>query len=175
MIRSTTILCVRHNGQVAMAGDGQVSFNTTVMKHSARKIRKVHHDQVLTGFAGAAADAFTLVDRFEAKLGGIPGQPDPCGRGACQGLARRPRFAAPGGDACRGGPGDFVDSVRYRRYILNPTMALLALVPAVRTPWPPPALCSSIRNSAPVRLPKRPCVSPLTSVSTRMTASASKN
>lgn len=68
MIRSTTILCVRRDGQVAMAGDGQVSFNTTVMKHSARKIRKVHHDQVLTGFAGAAADAFTLVDRFESKL-----------------------------------------------------------------------------------------------------------
>ena len=68
MIRSTTILCVRRNGEVAMAGDGQVSFNTTVMKHSARKIRKVHHDQVLTGFAGTAADAFTLVDRFETKL-----------------------------------------------------------------------------------------------------------
>ena len=68
MIRSTTILCVRRNGQVAMAGDGQVSFDTTVMKHNARKIRKVHHDQVLTGFAGTAADAFTLVDRFETKL-----------------------------------------------------------------------------------------------------------
>ena len=68
MIRSTTILCMRRDGEVAMAGDGQVSFNTTVMKHSARKIRKVHHDQVLTGFAGTAADAFTLVDRFETKL-----------------------------------------------------------------------------------------------------------
>ena len=68
MIRSTTILCVRRNGQVAMAGDGQVSLNTTVMKHSARKIRKVYRDQVLTGFAGAAADAFTLVDRYETKL-----------------------------------------------------------------------------------------------------------
>jgi len=68
MIRSTTILCVRHNGQVAMAGDGQVSLNTTVMKHNARKIRKVYHDQVLTGFAGAAADAFTLVDRYETRL-----------------------------------------------------------------------------------------------------------
>ena len=68
MIRSTTILCVRRNGQVAMAGDGQVSLNTTVMKHNARKIRKVYHDQVLTGFAGAAADAFTLVDRYETKL-----------------------------------------------------------------------------------------------------------
>ena len=68
MIRSTTILCVRRNGQVAMAGDGQVSLNTTVMKHNARKIRKVYRDQVLTGFAGAAADAFTLVDRYESKL-----------------------------------------------------------------------------------------------------------
>lgn len=68
MIRSTTILCVRRNGRVAMAGDGQVSLNTTVMKHSARKIRKVYRDQVLTGFAGAAADAFTLVDRYENKL-----------------------------------------------------------------------------------------------------------
>ena len=68
MIRSTTILCVRRGGEVAMAGDGQVSFNATVMKHQARKIRKVHHDKVLTGFAGTAADAFTLVDRFETKL-----------------------------------------------------------------------------------------------------------
>ena len=68
MIRSTTILCVRRGSEVAMAGDGQVSFNATVMKHQARKIRKVHHDKVLTGFAGTAADAFTLVDRFETKL-----------------------------------------------------------------------------------------------------------
>ena len=68
MIRSTTILCVRKDAQVAMAGDGQVSMNSTVVKHHARKVRKVYHDQVLTGFAGAAADAFTLFARFEAKL-----------------------------------------------------------------------------------------------------------
>ncbi|MGE3538232.1 MAG: ATP-dependent protease subunit HslV [Candidatus Tectimicrobiota bacterium] len=68
MIRSTTILCVRRDGRVAMAGDGQVSFNTTVFKHHARKVRKVYHDRILTGFAGAAADAFTLYARFEAKL-----------------------------------------------------------------------------------------------------------
>ena len=68
MIRSTTILCVRKDSQVAMAGDGQVSMNNTVLKHHARKVRKVYHDQVLTGFAGAAADAFTLFARFEAKL-----------------------------------------------------------------------------------------------------------
>lgn len=68
MIRSTTILCVRKDGQVAMAGDGQVSMNNTVVKHHARKVRKVYRDQVLAGFAGAAADAFTLFARFEAKL-----------------------------------------------------------------------------------------------------------
>ena len=68
MIRSTTILCVRKDGQVAMAGDGQVSMNNTVLKHHARKVRKVYRDQILTGFAGAAADAFTLFARFEAKL-----------------------------------------------------------------------------------------------------------
>ena len=67
-IRSTTILCVRQNNRVAMAGDGQVSMNSTVMKHQARKVRRVYHDQVLTGFAGSAADAFTLFARFEAKL-----------------------------------------------------------------------------------------------------------
>lgn len=68
MIHSTTILCVRQGDHVAMAGDGQVSFNDVVMKHHARKVRKVHHDQVLAGFAGAAADAFTLFSRFENKL-----------------------------------------------------------------------------------------------------------
>ena len=68
MIRSTTILCVRKDGQVAMAGDGQVSMNNTVVKHHARKVRKIYRDQILAGFAGAAADAFTLFARFEAKL-----------------------------------------------------------------------------------------------------------
>ena len=68
MIRSTTILCVRQGSQVAMAGDGQVTFNQTVMKHEARKVRKVYHNRVLTGFAGTAADAFTLFARFESKL-----------------------------------------------------------------------------------------------------------
>lgn len=68
MIRSTTILCVRQNQHVAMAGDGQVSFHNTIMKHHARKVRKVYHDRVLAGFAGTAADAFTLFARFESKL-----------------------------------------------------------------------------------------------------------
>ena len=67
-IRSTTILCVRQGTQVAMGSDGQVTVGTTIMKSNARKLRKLHHDQVLAGFAGATADAFTLFEKFEAKL-----------------------------------------------------------------------------------------------------------
>lgn len=67
-IRSTTILAVRHKGQVAIAGDGQVSLGNTVMKHQAKKVRRLYHDKVITGFAGATADAFTLFDKLEQKL-----------------------------------------------------------------------------------------------------------
>jgi len=65
---ATTVLCLRHRGQVAIAGDGQVTIGNTVVKAGARKIRKLYHDKVLAGFAGAAADAFTLFSRFEGKL-----------------------------------------------------------------------------------------------------------
>ncbi len=68
MIRSTTILCVRHGGRVALAGDGQVTLDKTVLKHSARKIRRLYGDRVVAGFAGATSDAFALFARFEAKL-----------------------------------------------------------------------------------------------------------
>lgn len=68
MIRSTTIISVRHNGQVVMAGDGQVTLGATVLKHNTRKVRKIFNDSILTGFAGATADAFTLFEKFEAKL-----------------------------------------------------------------------------------------------------------
>jgi len=67
-IRSTTILCVRRDKRVAMGSDGQVTVGTTVMKHNARKLRRLHHDRILAGFAGATADAFTLFEKFEAKL-----------------------------------------------------------------------------------------------------------
>ncbi|MDR2630695.1 MAG: ATP-dependent protease subunit HslV [Spirochaetaceae bacterium] len=67
-IRSTTVLAVRRNGQVAMAGDGQVTMGETVMKNNARKVRRLNDGKVLCGFAGATADAFTLFDRFEEKL-----------------------------------------------------------------------------------------------------------
>jgi ATP-dependent HslUV protease subunit HslV len=68
MFHSTTILAVRHRDHAVLAGDGQVTFGQTIMKAGARKVRKMHHDRVLAGFAGAAADAFTLFARFEAKL-----------------------------------------------------------------------------------------------------------
>ena len=68
MFQGTTILAIRHGGKVVVVGDGQVSLGQTVMKHSARKVRKLHHDKVIAGFAGATADAFTLFEKFEAKL-----------------------------------------------------------------------------------------------------------
>ena len=68
MIHGTTILALRHGGKVVVVGDGQVSLGQTVMKRSARKVRKLHHDRVIAGFAGATADAFTLFEKFEAKL-----------------------------------------------------------------------------------------------------------
>ena len=67
-VRATTVVCVRHHGQVAIAADGQVSIGQTIVKANARKVRKLYHDRVLSGFAGAAADAFTLFSRFESKL-----------------------------------------------------------------------------------------------------------
>lgn len=67
-IRSTTIIGVVHNGQASIGGDGQVSLGNTVMKHNANKIRKIANGKVLCGFAGASADAFTLMERFEEKL-----------------------------------------------------------------------------------------------------------
>jgi ATP-dependent HslUV protease subunit HslV len=68
MIRSTTIVGLRHKGKIALGGDGQVSIEDTIMKSQANKIRKVYGDKILAGFAGSAADAFTLFDKFEKKL-----------------------------------------------------------------------------------------------------------
>jgi ATP-dependent HslUV protease subunit HslV len=68
MFRGTTVLCVRKNGKVAIAGDGQVTLGNTVLKHNARKIRTMYNNTVLAGFAGATADAFTLFEKFEGKI-----------------------------------------------------------------------------------------------------------
>ena len=67
-IRSTTVLCVRRDDKVVMAGDGQVTLGESVIKHGAKKIRRLYQDKILAGFAGSTADAFTLFSRFEAKL-----------------------------------------------------------------------------------------------------------
>ena len=68
MLHATTVLAVRHGGHTVMASDGQVTFGDTVMKQSARKIRKLYNDRILAGFSGSAADSFALFSRFEAKL-----------------------------------------------------------------------------------------------------------
>jgi len=68
VIRSTTVLSVRRGGSVVLAGDGQVTLGESVIKHTAKKIRRLYNDKILSGFAGSTADAFTLFSRFEAKL-----------------------------------------------------------------------------------------------------------
>jgi len=69
MFEATTIVAVRHQGKIAIAGDGQVTFGgNTIMKHNAKKVRRIYHDKVLAGFAGSVADAFTLFAKFESKL-----------------------------------------------------------------------------------------------------------
>ncbi len=67
-IRSTTVICIRKDGRVAMAGDGQVTMGETVVKQGAKKIRRLYNNQILAGFAGSTADAFALFSRFESKL-----------------------------------------------------------------------------------------------------------
>jgi len=68
MIKGTTILCIRRDGKVAIGGDGQITMGNTVLKHNARKIRRMYGEKVLTGFSGATADALTLFEKFEGKL-----------------------------------------------------------------------------------------------------------
>jgi ATP-dependent HslUV protease subunit HslV len=80
----TTILCVRKNGDVCLAGDGQVTFGSTILKHNTRKIRRLYNDKILAGFAGSTADAFTLFERFEGKIQEYHGQL----RRACVELAK---------------------------------------------------------------------------------------
>jgi ATP-dependent HslUV protease subunit HslV len=81
LVRSTTVLCVRRNGSVVLAGDGQVTLGEAVIKHTAKKIRRLFNDKILAGFAGSTADAFSLFSRFEAKLEQYHGN---LGRGAVE-------------------------------------------------------------------------------------------
>src|ERR1700680_3611596 len=84
LIRSTTVLSVRRDGHIVLAGDGQVTLGESVIKHTAKKIRRLYNEKILAGFAGSTADAFTLFSRFEAKLEQYHGN---LGRGAVE-LAR---------------------------------------------------------------------------------------
>ncbi len=68
MYKGTTIIGIRHNGKIAIGGDGQVTFEETILKQNAKKLRRLYHDTILAGFAGASADAFALFDRFETKI-----------------------------------------------------------------------------------------------------------
>ena len=88
-IRSTTVICVRRNGLVVMAADGQVTLGDHVLKHSAKKIRRLYQEKILAGFAGSTADAFSLFARFESKLEQYAGNLNRCRRRAGQGLAHR--------------------------------------------------------------------------------------
>ena len=104
MFHATTVLAVRHRNETVMASDGQVTFGDTVVKQSARKIRRLYNDRILAGFAGSAADSFALFSRFEAKLEQYRGNLE---RSAVE-LAkdwRTDRMPAPArGDAGRDGP-----------------------------------------------------------------------
>ena len=92
--RGTTILSVRKGDQVVVIGDGQVTLGNTVMKGSAKKVRRLHQGKVITGFAGSTADAFTLFERFEAKLKEFGGNLRRAAVEARQGLAHRPHVEA---------------------------------------------------------------------------------
>jgi len=72
-IKSTTVIAVKHNGNVAIGADGQASMGNTIAKSNVKKIRKLYENKVIAGFAGSTADAFTLLDRFEEKLNGYGG------------------------------------------------------------------------------------------------------
>ena len=88
--------------KVALGGDGQVTLGNIVMKGGANKVRRIYGGKVLVGFAGGTADAFSLLDRFEAQAGKAPGQPDARRRRTGEGLAHRPHAAPPGSHADRG-------------------------------------------------------------------------
>ncbi len=88
-IRSTTVICVRRNGQVVMAADGQVTLQDHVLKHSAKKIRRLYQDKILAGFAGSTADAFNLFPALRNQARAVCRQPEPGRGGAGQGLAYR--------------------------------------------------------------------------------------
>ena len=93
-IRSTTVLLVRKDEQVALAGDGQVTLGETIMKSSAKKVRRLYNDSILAGFAGATADAFSLLTRFESKLEQYHGNLERAASGSAFGRRRYQEFVS---------------------------------------------------------------------------------
>ena len=112
---ATTILTVRKGGLVAIGGDGQVSIAQTIVKANAKKVRRLGKGDVIGGFAGATADAFTLFERLESKLEQYPGPAHARRRGARQGLAYRPLSSPARGDDDRRRPGGVAGAHRHRR------------------------------------------------------------
>ena len=112
---STTVVCVRHGGKVAMASDGQVTLGTTVMKQAAAKMRRLKGGDVIAGFAGSSADAFALFSRFEIEARGAPRQPRALRHRARQGLAHRQDAAPARGPPDRRRQDDVAPDLRHRR------------------------------------------------------------
>src|SRR6266851_5726353 len=163
-IRSTTVLCVRRDGKVVMAGDGQVTLGNEVLKSSAKKLRRLYNDKILSGFAGSTADAFSLFARFETKLEQFNGN-----------LPRSVVYLARNGAQTR-------SSGTSRPYCLwptpktssssvetatswSPTKPWPPSVPVGRLPCLPPRHCCAIRSCPPATSSNRPCRSPPKSAS----------
>ena len=165
-IRATTILAVRKDGRSVMAGDGQVSLGETIMKQKAEKVRFLYKGAVLVGFAGAAADAFSLFERLEGKAGEIQGEPHPGCGGAGQGLADRPDPAKAGGADPGHGPGAHADHLRHRGRDRT-GRRWRPSDPADPMPWPRPRLLARTPVWMPRRSPVEAMRSPPPSAFTR--------
>ena len=140
-IRSTTILAVRHKGKVAIGGDGQVTLGQVVMKSDAHKIRRLHGGKVLVGFAGASADAFALLERFEAKLKDFQGSVPRAATELAKDWRTGPRPAPAGGDADRRRSRQPAGGQRHRRRDPADRRRRRHRLRRQSTPWPPPAPC----------------------------------
>ena len=158
-MHGTTVLCVALNDRVAMAADGQVTLGQTVLKHGARKVRKLYKDQVLAGFAGGVADAFALFTRFEAKLEEFNGNLE---RAAVE-LVKDWRTDR----ALRRLEATLIVADRREQLLLSGsgsssrrTTASSPSVPGGRTPWPRPAPSSDTVSSTPARWRRRASRSP---------------
>ena len=174
-IRSTTVVCVRRDGRVVIGGDGQVTLDKTVMKDSAQKVRRLGDGRVLAGFAGSTADAFTLFERFEAKLQEHQATWR-APRGAGEGLAHRPLPAPARGPARSSPTWSGPSSSPAPATSSSPTTASPPSAPAAPTRSPPRGPCwpALAAGRAADRRGSR-CGSPPTSASTPTTNHASRS